>query len=817
MDRNDSAGDGGRAAGHTHARTAYVHGGRGRPVQVVTAGGVRLMGILVPRYDGGPSAWLLRVGASGTWLLPAMSAAVRRTGSAARLHLVLVCVHAALTGTRAGDFDVVVYGANAAGVLAGVAAARRGSRTALLCQAWPDCWAPSRRVGGLTTGGLGTTDSCHQSADEPFDLCQLAITGGLAQEFYARSAAHYGCRNCTAATGCLGCNMSLAGRQMPYNVEPSVALAVLMTMIEAERSRLTVYYEAQVHRVTKVGPQITSLRTDDGRQFNATVFIDSSYEGDLLASAGVDYTVGREPPSQYNETLNGRLQSSNNMNNFQAVVDPFVNTSQNDWRTLPGIMTEADASMAAGVPKQGDRHVQAYNFRLCMSKDPANQIPFPKPDEYHRQDYELLVRSFLVSPKSQRQVPSCNTQPIPNGKWDNNNCGPVSSDLVTADYTNKSWRNLTSWRYPLADYHTRREIWNVHRRWQQGLLWTLSHDTRLPFSVREEMSLWGLCKDEFTETSGWPPTLYVREARRMVGERVLTQMDVREGQYSDIGVASLGLAAHAEDSHNNQRFACRNSSAPPCHGDGPRSARGTSTAFTWNEGDFHGVESAHVYQLPRFICLPKAAQASNLLVVSAPSASHVAFSTFRMEPAFMVLGSSAGVWASLAAEGNASQRVDVRSVSEETLNSALVADGQVLKIPAHIAPVTPNPHSDTKAGFTCDRGFRRCLAVAHCAGSACYNSSACDSMCSALTQPQWLALKGSDGGFALQASASRGHGHRMAIKALSAKSFLKKSELRSSGLPAEMKREVAMGDVLAIEESDPTFSNGYWLVTVVGE
>ena len=573
----------------------------------------------------------------------------------------------------AAPYDVIVYGANAAGVLASVASARRGARTALLCQAWPDCFdAGGKRVGGLTTGGLGTTDSCHQSANEPYDLCQLAITGGLAKEFYAASASHYGCRNCTALYGCTGCNESLAGPQMPYNVEPHVAHEVLMAMIGAESSKLDVIYEAQVEKVVTEGSSLQEIILDDGRSFKGKVFIDSSYEGDLMARAGVDYTIGRESPTKYNETLNGRLRGdARNDNEFHDLVDPYLVLPNGTKVVLPGVMSAEDASSSAGKPGDADSHVQAYNFRVCTSKA-ADRIPWPKPDEYHAEDYELLVRT----PYAWRELPSCNTAPIPNQKYDTNNCGSVSSDLITADYTNQTWRSLTSWAYPDADYATRREIWRVHQRWQQvrlkcvcvwsgrsctwalflihlffrfslphspeffsqGLYWTLAHDERIPQSVREEMGTWGLCANEFNATKGWPPSLYIREARRMVGARVLTQADVRVTASVDIGVASLGLAAHAEDSHNNQRFACLGGkSEPPCYGDGPHSAN-SSTSFVWNEGDYHSVFSAHVYQLPTYLVLPKREQASNLLVVSAPSASHVAFSTFRMEPAFMILG-----------------------------------------------------------------------------------------------------------------------------------------------------------------------------------
>jgi len=268
---------------------------------------------------------------------------------------------------------------------------------------------------------------------------------------------------------------------MPYNVEPSVAHSVLTAMVAAEQPRLAVFFEAQVDNVTKAGATITAITTDDGRVFQATTFVDSSYEGDLLARAGVDYTVGRESPAAYNESLNGRLKGDpRNMNNFKAVVDPF----DEQGRTLPGIMTAADAAASAGKPGEGDNHIQAYNFRVCMTTNPNNQLPFLKPDEYHPEDYELLARTLTAHGDSLHTAPSCNTAPIPNFKYDNNNCGPVSSDLITADYTNASWRNLTSWAYPEASYATRREIWQVHRRWQQGLFWTLSYDARVPQKVR---------------------------------------------------------------------------------------------------------------------------------------------------------------------------------------------------------------------------------------------------------------------------------------------------------------------------------------------
>ena len=256
-------------------------------------------------------------------------------------------------------------------------------------------------------------------------------------------------------------------------------------------------------------------------------------------------------------------------------------------------------------------------------------VPFEKPAEYHPEDWDLLRR--YLNKTSSATMPSCNCAEVPNSKWDMNNCGPVASDLQTADYTNKTWRHLTSWAWPEANYEMRREIWRVHKTYLQGMLWTLSHDPSIDAKFRAATSSFGLCKDEFVENGHWPTALYQREVRRMVGDRVFTQRDVDDGvkKGTDIGLLSLGISAHAEDSHNMQRFACKDKNTPPCYGDGPRDATGP---YAWDEGDYHGKkQGTGIYQLPKYMCLPVEEQASNLLVVAAPSASHVAFSTFRME------------------------------------------------------------------------------------------------------------------------------------------------------------------------------------------
>ena len=350
-------------------------------------------------------------------------------------------------------------------------------------------------------------------------------------------------------------------------------------------------------------------------------------------------------------------------------------------------------------------------------------------------------------------------------------------------------------------------------------MWTLGHDQRIPAAVREAMAEWGLCKDEFVESGNWPPSLYVREARRMVGTRVLTQNDVREARGADIGAESLGLAAHAEDSHNMQRFACGAAGSKkddaPCFGAGPRGTT-PGTPYAWNEGDFHGVDGGHVYQLPRFVALPKPAQAANLLVVCAPSASHVAFSTFRMEPAFMVMGHSIGTWAALAA---ATPGGDVGAVPASALHSALVADGQVLKTPTTPPPPPqpwpphpphphPHPHPEGIVGYDCRaKVWDRCVGVvALPAGS----NASCAGGCEPLRPQEWLAstaafklVRGKNGSAVLPLPGN-------------AARWLKKSEGHSSTLPASEKLLVPPGGTVAIASATPALDDRYWLVSCRG-
>jgi hypothetical protein len=340
--------------------------------------------------------------------------------------------------------DVVVYGANSAGVIAAVAAAREGATVSLLCNSWPDCWPPNERVGGLTTGGLGFTDSCHQSDSETRDLCQDFITGALTKEFYNRTASRYfphgwlppqatckgvpGTLPNTRSNACPGGDIRNPPN-MPYNLEPSVALEVYHELMSEVSSKLRVFYSAQVDPigVTKSGAVIDSIVLDDGRKFVAKTWVDASYEGDLLRFANVTYTVGRESRAQYNESWAGRRHGSDGgENEWRLAINPY----DSKGKLLPGLLSHEDAAKIVPI-FQGDNTVMAYNFRLCVTQNKSNMIPFQKPDEYHPEDWELLRRYLNQTPGA--VMPSCNTGEVPNGKFDMNNCGPIASDLQTAE------------------------------------------------------------------------------------------------------------------------------------------------------------------------------------------------------------------------------------------------------------------------------------------------------------------------------------------------------------------------------------------------
>ena len=526
--------------------------------------------------------------------------------------------------------DVVIYGGTSAGVSAAIQIARSGKSVILI--------EPTNRLGGLTTGGLGQTDIGNKQ-----------VIGGIAREFYQNINDYYQDpkhwmwqKRSEYKDG--GQTRSDKNEDAMWTFEPSAALKVYHDMIKD--LDIQIRYNQRLNRTTgvsKTDNAITSISMESGDRYYGKMFIDATYEGDLLAAAGVTYTIGREANSQYGESLNGvqanyqsptlsgGISANGQHHNFVQGVDPYIISGDSSSGLLPGInpTVETDGS--------GDNHIQAYCFRMCLTDLPENRIPFKKPSDYNELNYELLFRNYEAG---YDRVPWINSK-MPNRKTDSNNRDGFSTDFIGHNYD-----------YPEATYEERERIKQKHLSHQQGLMWALANHTRIPEEIREEVSMWGTCKDEFDREDGWQQQLYIREARRMISDLVMTQKHCERIEVVPDGV---GMAAYGMDSHHTQRYV-------------------NSQGYVSNEGN---VE-AHVeapFPISYRSIIPKKEECSNLLVPVCLSATHIAFGSIRMEPVFMVLGQSAAVIASLAIdEGKSVQELDYNE-----LRNTLIELGQVIK------------------------------------------------------------------------------------------------------------------------------------------
>ncbi|WP_435007046.1 FAD-dependent oxidoreductase [Tundrisphaera lichenicola] len=496
--------------------------------------------------------------------------------------------------------EVVVYGASAGGVIAAVSAGREGKSTILI--------EPGRHIGGMVSGGLGATDHGNRAA-----------IGGISREFFRRVLDHY--RETYAAD-----SIQVKECSDGFRFEPHVATLVFRAMLE--EAKVQVVFESGLERVEKEGTRITSIRTTRGYDFAAKVFIDASYEGDLMARAGVKYAIGREGREQYGESIAG-VQARSPAHQWPIAV-PGLGP---DGKPLPTIQPGLP-----GPAGSGDAKTQAYNYRLCMTDRPENRFPFPKPPGYDPARFDLLARYLALKPDlkvGQLMHPSR----MPNGKTDTNNNGPFSTDHIGGN-----------WDYPEADAAKRRKIVDDHIDYVQGFFYFLSNDPRVPKALHDEMAGWGLAEDEFVDTGHWPHQLYVRECRRMLGSYVMTQVDILEELTKD---DSVGLGSYNTDSHHVQRFIQPDGSV-------------------LNEGDFQVRVTP--YAIPYRSLIPKAEECSNLLVPVCMSASHVAYGTVRMEPVYMILGHASGLAAALAIDSKSS----VQTIESDRLVSKLREQGSVL-------------------------------------------------------------------------------------------------------------------------------------------
>ena len=519
------------------------------------------------------------------------------------------------------EADVIIYGGTSAAVTAAVEVAQSGKSVIVV--------SPDTHLGGLTAGGLGYTDTGNKS-----------VIGGLSREFYHRVWLHY---NDSAAwiwqkhseygnKGQGTVAMDGENRTM-WIFEPSVAEKVFENFVI--ENNIKIYRDEWLNRengVEKTDGKITSFTTLSGKTFKGKMFIDATYEGDLMASAGVSYHVGRESMDTYNELWNG-VQTGvlHHQHWFWENISPYKIPGDPTSGLLPLISPDPPGEYGAG-----DNKIQAYCFRMCMTNHDENRIPFPKPENYDSSQYELLLRSFETGRKDWFGK----FDDIPNKKTDTNNHGPFSSDNIGMNYD-----------YPDASYERRQEIIKEHRDYQAGLLWFVANDPRVPEDIRTKMATWGLAKDEFTDNENWPHQIYVREARRMIGEYVTTENDVLLKREVP---KPVGMGSYAMDSYNIQRYI-------------------TPEGFVQNEGDI-GVGPPAPYSISYGSLIPKKEDCQNLLVPVCVSSSHIAFGSIRMEPVFMILGQSAAAAAVLAIDMDCT----VQEVPYENLKGVLEIRNQVM-------------------------------------------------------------------------------------------------------------------------------------------
>jgi hypothetical protein len=520
---------------------------------------------------------------------------------------------------------MVVYGGTSAGVTAAVQAKRMGKSVVIV--------SPDKHLGGLSSGGLGFTDTGNK-----------AVIGGLAREFYHRVWSHYQKpeawkwqkREEYGNKG-QGTPASDGAQRTMWIFEPHVAETVFEDLIRE--------HEIPVHRdewldrasgVTKSGARITAIRTLSGKSYAGRMFIDATYEGDLMAAAGVEYHVGREAQNVHDEKWNGVqtgvLHHRHHFGVLPKKISPYVTPGDPSSGVLPRISTNHPGEFGAG-----DKKVQAYCYRMCLTDHPENRMPFPKPEGYDAKQYELLLRVFEAGWREMFEK----FDPVPNRKTDVNNHGPMSTDNIGYSYD-----------YPEASYERRREILREHETYQKGWLYFIANDPRVPPDVQTAFRKWGLSRDEFKDNGNWPHQIYVREARRMKGKFVMTENELLKKRPTP---ESVGMGSYTIDSHNVQRYI-------------------TPEGHVQNEGDI-GVGLKGPYEIAYGALVPKREQCENLLVPVCVSSSHIAFGSIRMEPVFMILGQSATTAAVMAMD----EKIAVQEVAYGKLRERLLKDGQVLE------------------------------------------------------------------------------------------------------------------------------------------
>ena len=517
--------------------------------------------------------------------------------------------------------DIIIYGGTSAAIIAAVEVVKSG-KTVLIV-------SPEQHLGGLTSGGLGFTDTGNK-----------AVIGGLSREFYHRVWLHYkddaawNWQNQSDFGNKGQGTIAMDGEfRTMWLFEPHVAENVFENFVKENNIKVLrgEWLDRKMGVVKKKG-EIISFSTLSGKVFKGKMFIDATYEGDLMAAAGINFHVGREGNAKYNETFNG-VQTGvfQHDHHFKSNISPYKIKDDPSSGLLPYISAEPPGEFGAA-----DKKIQAYCFRMCMTNHPENSVAFPKPDNYDASNYELLLREFNTG----RNDWFSKFDVLPNKKTDTNNHGAFSSDFIGMNYD-----------YPEADYQRRTEIIKQHYDYQVGLLWFVANDPRVPDAIRTKMASYGLAKDEFKDNNHWPHQIYVRESRRMIGDYITTEHDVMQRIETP---ESIGMGSYHIDSHNTQRYV-------------------TSEGYVQNEGDI-GVKPPGPYRISYGSIVPQKEECTNLFVPVCVSSSHIAYGSIRMEPVFMILGQSAAVAACLAID----EKCAIQDVSYNQLKKLLENKNQIL-------------------------------------------------------------------------------------------------------------------------------------------
>ena len=517
--------------------------------------------------------------------------------------------------------DIIIYGGTSAAIIAAVEVVKSGKTVMIV--------SPDQHLGGLTSGGLGFTDTGNK-----------AVIGGLSREFYHRVWLHYkdnAAWNWQNQSDFGNKGQGTVAMDGEYRTmwlfEPHVAEKVFEDFVKENNIKvLRGEWLDRNKGVVKKKGEIISFSTLSGKVFKGKMFIDATYEGDLMAAAGINFHLGREGNAKYNETFNG-VQTGvfQHDHHFKSNISPYKIKDDPSSGLLPYISAEPPGEFGAA-----DKKIQAYCFRMCMTNHPENSVPFPKPDNYDASKYELLLREFNTG----RNDWFSKFDVLPNKKTDTNNHGAFSSDFIGMNYD-----------YPEADYQRRAEIIKQHYDYQAGLLWFVANDPRVPDAIRTKMASYGLAKDEFKDNNHWPHQIYVRESRRMIGDYITTEHDVMQRIETP---ESIGMGSYHIDSHNTQRYV-------------------TSEGYVQNEGDI-GVKPPGPYRISYGSIVPKKEECTNLFVPVCVSSSHIAYGSIRMEPVFMILGQSAAVAACLAID----EKCSIQDVSYNQLKKLLENKNQIL-------------------------------------------------------------------------------------------------------------------------------------------